>query len=66
MLRYFILQDNQEYEHISPDDLPDRKPIPTPRSRKQNLNQDKEGQVKDNAVPLPSFHENILLETNHS
>jgi hypothetical protein len=56
MLRCTILQDNQAYECISPDDPPDRKPIPTPRLRKQNLNQDKKGQVKDSAGPLPSSH----------
>ncbi|PNF14262.1 hypothetical protein B7P43_G12201 [Cryptotermes secundus] len=38
-------EDNQGYECISPDDLPDRKPILTPRSRKRNLNQDKKGPV---------------------
>lgn len=62
MLRCIISQDNRGYECISPDDLPDRKPIPTPRSRKRNLNQDKKGQVKDNAGPLPPFHENISLK----
>jgi hypothetical protein len=53
MLRCIILQDNQGHECISPDNRPDGKPIPTPRSRKRNLNQDEKGQVKDNVGPLP-------------
>lgn len=66
MLRCFILQDNQGYECISSDELPGRAPIPTPRLRKRNLNQDKKGQVKDDAGSHPPFPLEYILEPSYS
>jgi hypothetical protein len=48
------LQENKGHKSVSPYEILEKKPVPTPRSKKERVNQDKKGQVKDVTDPFPT------------
>jgi hypothetical protein len=58
ILRPIISQDNEKHEDRSPNQVLGKKPVPTPRSHKERVNQDNKGQLKGITDPF-STHKHI-------
>jgi len=54
-----ISQENKGHEVLSPKEVWEKNPVPAPRSKKERVNQDNKGQVKNVTDPFPT-HLNIL------
>jgi hypothetical protein len=49
-----ISQENKGHEGLSPNEILEKNPVPTPRSKKERVNQDNKGEVKDVTDSFPN------------